>query len=128
MAGNSWQQPVAGEPSWGTFHPHYSADVLNNVDPADTNWTAVDLSGHVPVGAKMVKIRVQCLSATTGHRMQFSGNSDGAQLWLTCYINTGSAINEVQGDVPLSTERYIYRRANNAGIYGLYLTVLGYYI
>ena len=56
MAGNSWQQPVAGEPSCGTLHFVASptdANVYTNTTPTAGTWYTVTFTG-IPAGTKAV--------------------------------------------------------------------------
>jgi hypothetical protein len=50
--------PVPGEPSLGTWHDHY-ARLISNAAPVAGGYYDVDASGHAPVGAKKVYIKIQ---------------------------------------------------------------------
>jgi hypothetical protein len=54
---NSFQSPVAGEPSLGTLHLVTEPTTWNVLSAGSaTTWTDVDISALVPVGAKAVKM------------------------------------------------------------------------
>ncbi|MBE3088023.1 MAG: hypothetical protein IMZ71_02755 [Chloroflexi bacterium] len=58
-------QPVAGEPSWGTLHPH-KATIINAANHSGAGWTTVDISAQVPVGTKVIYCRLQITSSVAG--------------------------------------------------------------
>jgi len=64
MPGNTYVQPVAGEPSLGTPHEHYYV-ISNGVDLA-TGTYQIDLSTQVPVGTKRVYVWFWCQYTATG--------------------------------------------------------------
>lgn len=60
-------QPVAGEPSLGTWHEHYYR-IHTAYDPLSTPTTIyIDLSGQVPVGATAVSVHGYFRSTTVGY-------------------------------------------------------------
>jgi hypothetical protein len=125
MAGNSWQQPVAGEPSWGSPHTH-EASLLSNYNIADANWRAVDLSAHVPVGTRAATFHYQVTSTST-HALYFSTASGGTVYFKTFVpIANGYALG--QFSMPVTAERTIYYQGENAAMAGFYLNIDGYFI
>lgn len=152
MAGNSWQQPVAGEPSLGTLHhlPLSNTTARNVVGAAvGAGWSAaIDCSGHVPAGAKAILAGL-ILDGTLSNaatpsdaQVGFSDNTSNTPTALTAHphigINTaaasaGNAPERAEEEVciPLTSSRtfYYYRIVNtNFATMTLYVIVKGYYI
>ena len=79
MAGNSWQQPVSGEPSLGTEHfltrSGTDRTVINSA-AGSASWTAVDCSSFVPTGTKAVRLHIS---------VGVAGAASGVQTVL-CYV------------------------------------------
>ncbi len=65
---NSWQAPVAGEPSLGTMHEHY-ADLAIESTPSATAYYTIDVSGEVPVGTMCIYIRILHSSAAVSRAL-----------------------------------------------------------
>ena len=124
MAGNSWQQPVAGEPSAGTFHPKYAL-IMNNVDPADTNWHEVDISASVPVGTKAIFVTGQ-FTTTVATNYQMSNANGGSSYIVNVAATNGYG--GVCGIVPVSSTRTVWYKVGNAGVSGIYTYMSGYFI
>jgi len=128
MAGNSWQQPVSGQPSLGTLHYCASTVLVNNVDPAGTGVTAVDCSGSVPVGCKAIHIQCHVRSNTTAGRTLRIHDSDGStQRWdvaepVVNIYACGSGI------AYLDASRNMYWSASNADVNLVYIAMDGYFI
>ena len=124
MAGNSWQQPVAGEPSCGTLHWHSA--VIYNADVADTNWHSIDLSAQIPAGAKAVKCHYE-FTSTGSHYIRFSNASAGTTYHQAdCPIANGYATG--QFDCPISSDLKLWWIGQSASIGTLTLTLDGYFI
>lgn len=125
MAGNSWQQPVAGEPSVGTFHFHY-AIVLSASDVPDANWHELDISAQVPVGTKAVHVWIQATSSN-GTDEFYAGDGTN-RLVNTGYVQNAGQYPAGSGIIPVSATRTIQYKASNARIYGAYIFLTGYYL
>ena len=113
MAGNSWQQPVAGEPSCGT--PHRKYNLALDVDPASTAVQTLDLSALVPVGTKAVAVMLVMQSTNAGDYLRIcdSGNTEIYGYALAQVANvycSGYCI------APVDSSRYIYWVINNARV------------
>ena len=125
MAGNSWQSPVAGEPSCGTLHTH-EASLLSNYDIADTNWHTVDLSAQIPVGATAAMFHYRVQSNST-HSLQFSTASAGT-VYFSALVPIANGYATGQFSMPVTTSRTIYWKGEATAMLGFYLNIDGYYI
>lgn len=90
MAGNSWQQPVAGEPACGTLHflSTGAVTIRNNVDPSTSNVYTDDLSSYIPVGSKAA-LFIGRLSNGGGSTELFFGTSDKGKTYSRWYCPGG---------------------------------------
>jgi len=127
MAGNSWQQPVSGEPSWGTFHPHFKEFVLNT-DPASTAVQTLDLSAEVPVGTKMVAVIVALRSSSDNSEAYVYNNSSGTQLWgYTSAPHNGQYAGGLEF-APVDSSRNVFWGVSTTTVNSLQWRMLGYWI
>lgn len=124
MAGNSWQQPVAGEPSWGTFHTHF--EELVNTDPSSTGDQTVTCT-NAPTGTNGIVVRITISSATTAGRYVDVKDSSG-NIWYRC-ANPSTAIGG-RGEtlVPLNASKQFLWSVPNVDVSSVILVMLGYYI
>jgi hypothetical protein len=126
MAGNSWQQPVAGEPSLGTLHYLAANVAILNGDPGDANWHSIDLSSYIPAGAGAVKIYGQWVG-TNIRSVQLSDSNAGVIRHLG-YIPVANGYWSGTFDCKCSSARLIWWKAENADITNITLTLVGYFI
>ena len=126
---NSWQQPVAGEPSLGTLHP-CAATVVVSTDPADANWSAaVDISAVVPVGTKAVYCQLELRSAnTTAYYGQVAGDTTPSSPYLKGLCGSVASVSNqyVYGWVYLTSGLNLYWQAQSANISVLKVTIMAY--
>ena len=125
MAGNSWQQPVAGEPSWGTPHLHYVQALSTN--PADTNITELDLSAYVPVGTKGVIGWMQS-DSTTANDNVYILNAAGTEFYGRVIHEVANIFNSAMFISPVDSARKIYWKASNARVISLTIHLVVYFI
>jgi hypothetical protein len=124
--GNSWQSPVTGEPSWGTPHTHYKANVVST-NPADTNWHEVDLSAEVPMGSKGVMLTFSMQETAGVVRTLSISNADTGNVFCNL-TNVSSAVGCGQGICPLSSTRTIWWKVDNADVDSVVVNLTGYFI
>lgn len=125
MAGNSWQQPVAGEPSWGTAHPHvYDSGAT---DPGDANVHSLDLSAEVPVGTMGVEGFISMASGTVGDYVTVT-NAAGTVVYGIARCDAASTTTDGWFKSPLTTDRLMYYQANNARVTAQRFRIVNYYI
>ena len=129
MAGNSWQQPVAGEPSLGTMHP-CAANLVVNIDPVDTNWSAaVDISAVVPAGTKAVYCSLELRSAnTTSYWGQVAGGTTPTSPFIEgiCGTVAGVSGQRVYGWIYLTSGLNLYHRVQSTNVCVLKVTIMAY--
>ena len=125
---NSWQQPVAGEPSCGTLHLCPFTQVLST-DPADTSIHALDLSAVVPVGTKAVFIEARIASATTAGRNLLLYAADGTTpQWLVRNPIVSASNWPGHGVAYLDASRNMYWQASSTDVSSVVIAVMGYFI
>ncbi len=120
---NSWQQPVAGEPSLGTAHPH-SALILNNYDPLASGNYTVDISAQVPVGTTRVWVEMD-FSSTVADRE--GGMVNAASNY--CFRGNVAVANghvACAGYAPVSSTRTVTFYFDHSGINAVYARMLWY--
>ena len=125
MAGNSWQQPVAGEPSLGTLHKHFNA--ILGVDPGDTNWHAVDCSGQVPVGCKAIQVSASLTSAGGVRNVKFSSASAGDED-MNIHMSVTGQRQWGDGVLYLDSSYQFWYQVDNADVSNLLVRITGYFI
>lgn len=125
MSGNSWQQPIAGEPSLGTPHPH---DVqLLVIDPADSNWYSIDLSVQVPVETTSIFV-YGYITGTSSWYLRLSDASGGTvHLEAVCAGATGYYAN-FSGPCKISSDRKIWWCVQSLNVAALYMWMSEYRI
>jgi hypothetical protein len=126
MPGNSYVQPVAGEPSLGTLHYLAANVAILNTDPADTNWHSIDLSAYIPAGAGAVKLYGQWTSGNV-RNVQLS-DSTGGVVRHQGYVPASNGYWSGTFDCKCSSARLIWWKAENADITNITLTLVGYFI
>jgi hypothetical protein len=121
---NSWQSPVAGEPSFGTIHPHYKELVAN---AASAGYAAVDLSAEVPKSAKAIYIDMEFVSGTAGRWIGAYTDSTPtpAQPFVRVFCPDGTKTANGSGFVTLTTDRKFWYRAS-AAITSIYIRMFFY--
>jgi hypothetical protein len=75
---NSWQQPVAGEPSLGTDHEHYA--IIWSTVPPNNNVQVLSLAAYVPAGTKTVEGRWY-MSANAANKEGYIYNVAGTNVY-----------------------------------------------
>ena len=119
---NSWQQPVAGEPSLGTGHFH--TETILNVDPASTAIQTLDISAYVPAGTKAVRGWGTFVSATAGRTIQLT-NAGGTAVYGKSYTIAGATTPFVW-ECAVDANRNIYWVVSNADVSSLLLYLVRY--
>ena len=125
MAGNSWQQPVAGEPSVGTPHVHYAQ--LYTGDPADTNWHSIDLTAQVPVGTKAIDIEASIQETAGVSRLLSISNASGGTAFRRART-ISSQQGYCGGLMPISADYKIWWYVDNADVDNVTINMVAYYI
>ena len=116
MAGNSWQQPVAGEPSLGT--PHREVDTNNNwlysnTSPTINTWYEVDFSGCTEVGVRMVAAEVMQNTLTSRVYWSDVNTASFHESLVVDHVNSASRSGG-QKLLPLNSARKGYIGCDNA--------------
>jgi hypothetical protein len=149
MAGNSWQQPVAGEPSAGTYHPLSRAPGGNDVNANTTATTGtpgtLDLTSIVPVGTRAVRLVIWTnYSGTAEVNSNYSvawnyddgafslarDTQNGVMAQYSYKVATAGARNTTGANEGVSTigaSRKLYFGAQNSGA-ATYIMIKGYLI
>jgi hypothetical protein len=125
MAGNSWQQPVAGEPSWGSPHEHLYD--TGSSDPADANVHSLDLSAQVPVGTMGVEGFISMASGTVGDYVIVT-NAAGTATYGIARADAASATTDGWFKTPLTSARLMYYMASNSRITAQRFRIVNYFI
>ena len=125
MAGNSWQQPVAGEPSWGSPHTHVET-LVDSADPASTGNVTVTCS-NVPTGATGIFGFCSVLSATTAGRALFIKDSSG-----NIFAGSRNPTTAIRGytsfQVPLNSSKQFLYSVDNADVNDVDIFMGGYFL
>ncbi|MDD5375738.1 hypothetical protein, partial [Acidithiobacillus sp.] len=119
--------PVAGEPSFGTFHEQVST-LWADVDPSAA--TAYVTCASVPNGAKAVYVRGNMLSSSTAGRTISIREitADSHLTWFVIINPTTAIYGYGNGIVPLDSSKRFAVYPNNADINHVNLYKLGYFI
>jgi hypothetical protein len=124
MPGNSYVQPVAGEPSWGTPHTNV-AQLVSGVDPASTGNVTVTCS-TAPTGANGIFGRVSQTALTAGRVVNIKNVS--GTTYAEC-INPAAGLYGAQTFVvPIDSNKQFVYNASNADVASVYIVQLGYFI
>lgn len=121
---NSWQQPVSGEPSLGTPHKHWAA--ILNTDPTTTAVQTLDLSSYVPVGTTWIEGFAEHTSATAG-RVTTICNSDDSEQYGYVVNPVAGAYGRGHFSCPVTTDRKMYWRVNNADVANIIIVMSRYW-
>ncbi len=129
MAGNSWQQPVAGEPSRGTLHnvTGYVIKVVDAFDPTTTATVVTDLSSYVPAGCSAVALRTSVVSATAGRNLWIRDPSD-LQTSHGCTNETAGGTGRGDGIGYLDSSLNLRWKVDNSDVSSVTIWLTGYYI
>jgi hypothetical protein len=125
MPGNTFVQPVAGEPSGGTPHLHY-ANILNT-DPAGSAWASIDLSAQVPVGTNAIFVYCAIQSATSGRELYLS-NATGGTVYARMAVSGANNRTWAGFMVPISSDRKLWWWVDNADVSLAYISMTMYFI
>ena len=108
-------QSVALEPDIGGGK-HLHKYVFLNLDPADTNWHEIDLSGQVPTGTILIEGETFVNSVTTSGRVLYMSDATGGAE----YSHTREFVVAIGAygkfTVPLSAARTIWYKVDNADV------------
>ena len=115
--------PVAGEPSCGSFHPHW-ANLLTG-GPAAV-WTSIDLSAQVPVGAKAVQLVGTDFTGTNSWYLRFS-NANAGTIYLRGIVPGAGLYGAFGGPVPITSSRLLWYICQTALGTAVTLDMSGYY-
>ena len=128
MAGNSWQQPVAGQYSVGSLHYCTSVTVVGGADPASTGTWVTSLSAHTPEGCKAVDLRLIVGSGTTAGRTL--SIRDPGDAWSTIIASNPSTSVQGRGNGVgfLDSSRNLRWTVNNSDVDSVSIILNGYYI
>jgi hypothetical protein len=123
MMANSWQSPVAGEPSWGTLHRH--REVLVSADPASTGSSIVTVT-NVPSGAKGIDGYMSIGSGTAGRLLQVKDVA--GNVW-SAITNPTTAIRGFSSfRVPLDANKQFVWNVDNADVTSVLITMTTYFL
>ncbi len=138
---NSFQQPVATEPSMGTLHMLAEADITNGWDITDgtisDTWENGDFSDSVPEGTKGIYgffvIYSTSLLDTTVLCVRPEGGSHSAIRSELLWVAAERGAAGLRGGLPLSVVapngQFEYRRYSSGyPISQFYFRLLGYYL
>lgn len=122
MAGNSWQQPVSGEPSWGSMHPHLET-IVDTYDPTTTNDITVTCT-NVPTGTKAIFGWFRFYSTNARY---LSIKDASANTWSK---GQNIAANNAYGYfcVPLDSGKQFKYAVNNTDVSVVDIIMCGYFI
>lgn len=125
MAGNSWQSPVADEPSWGTPHTHYET-LISDVDPASAGNATVTVT-NVPTGTRGIFGYTVFISTATAGRILYIKDSGG-----NIYAEPRNPTTAIYGystfSLPLDSNKQFIYSVNNADVDHVYIIMNGYYL
>lgn len=125
MAGNSWQQPVAGEPSWGTFHTHKET-LVNSVNPSNTVTTTVTCAS-VPWGVVGISGYARVYdNGNTKYILYLMDEDDDIWATIRQYNDNTSGYGHFM--VPLDENKRFYWWVSNAGVDAVDIFMRGYWL
>jgi hypothetical protein len=124
--GNSWQSPVASEPSLGTLHIHAGVDAIIS----GAAWTVgatytIDCSSQAPVGAKAVLLKVYGTSAGDSYCNFFPDSA--VTIIHDMYLNYGGHYNSGAITCGLDSARKCYGKVATTNM-TIYVLFVGYYL
>jgi hypothetical protein len=124
---NSWQSPVAGEPSVGELHPH-KAIVISGDNPSLSGWYGtINLAAEVPVGAKIIFCRLEYKTPTAGRWIVLADTSARAGAFeLVQYSQAANVYTDTHGFVTLSPTRTFDWYVSNPDIDSVTVQLQGY--
>jgi hypothetical protein len=111
--GNSWQSPVAGEPSLGTPHKHIA--VLYAADPAVTTVITVDCTAWMPVGTTWLDYILGVASTTVGDYVTIT-DAAGTAIYDYNQVQVAANTIYIAGGCPIDSARCVYFKVNNARV------------
>lgn len=102
---NSWQQPVASEPSIGTYHPLLTPYAIHTTATATTATTGYDTvsSTAIPVGAKMIDVAGYAITTALNSLFTISRMWPSTQVVIRGASQVASYPIYFCGNVPLSS-------------------------
>lgn len=112
MAGNSWQQPVAGEPSAGTWHDIAAPSDAIIYTGVLAAWTSITFvigtgAGTCPTGTKKIKCSIKVYggasNCTVYYRPYGSGEGNKPARVIAYHYAAGNAGNAHQIDLPIDS-------------------------
>lgn len=113
--GNSWQSPVAGEPSLGTPHHHIPTDdnyVYTNTAPGANTWCDVDLTSILTAGSTKA-IFITLYIATAACSVYFA-KANTETIGVRCaYLQMGAGDSR-QVLIPVNSSGHVYIAVSSA--------------
>jgi len=126
---NSWQSPVAGEPSLGTLHPltNWTEKPVDGVDPTTTVLQTIDCTSYVPNGCRAVHVRCAMVASTAGRGLWIR-DPDNLKTTVNC-MNTSTTIESTADGIGyLDASRNLYWKVDNTDVTSVSIWLTGYYI
>lgn len=127
MAGNSWQQPVAGQPSAGSPHP-YSAVLVPEDSVGNTNWNPIDLTSVIPVGSRLASVQGYAKDSGGGTYYVYIAATSGASSIMTLQSESNGGNHWTSALISIPENRTLYWQGSNAALDAFYLELVAYYI
>lgn len=128
MAGNSWQQPVAGEPSVGSLHLITPVQV-DTRDPTGSGYVVIDCSAYIPQGALVGYFSLQATAtAVPNPAALYRATSDTSVCYIIARTMVANSANTVFGNVGLTSNRTVAVYSPSSALSNITTTLMGYYI
>ncbi len=112
---NSWQQPVAGEPSLGTPHHHVPTDdnyVYTNTTPSANTWYDVDLTSILTAGT--TKAAFITLYIATDICFVYFAKANTETIGIRCNYGRWNAADRRQVLIPVNDSGHVYIAVSDA--------------
>lgn len=122
--GNSWQQPVTGEPNWGEPHAHVET-IVNAANPASTSTYEVTVT-NVPQGTKAIAGYTSMLSSNAGRLMNIK--SMAGDTWVTLSNPTNAIYGYSWFEVPLDSSKKFYYEVTSADVSAVNIYLREYFL
>ncbi len=102
----------------GMLHKHHALLYDTDVDgsASDTDWTALDLSDHVPVGCTGIEVHVHIKSNSTSDDFEMS-DADGGSDYVDLENNVVNKWSELTATCPIDTaNRRVFWKVSNTRV------------
>lgn len=123
LSGNSWQQPVSGEPSIGEFHHRYAE--IYSQDPGTSDST-VTVSG-LPNDVEYIYVRIRMYGNASDQVCNIIDKIDGLY-WFSLETAAANVYMERNGILRLDSNHQFTVSPQAAGIQSLGIYLFGYYL